>query len=73
MAGVRILKYFTQFSEYTKRRESITPCPYKAGVIILSPECKACEYYAGECITHSMRCRYEDLQENREILPVAHQ
>lgn len=37
-----------------------TPCPYKAGVVILSQECKACEYYGGECITQHMRCKYED-------------
>ena len=36
-----------------------TPCPYKAGVVILSQECKACEFYAGECITQHIRCNHK--------------
>ncbi len=40
--------------------QNTTPCPYKPGVVILSPECKGCEYYDGECITQHMRCKYED-------------
>ncbi len=44
----------------TYQHGKATPCPYKAGVVILSPECKACEYYDGECITQHMRCKYED-------------
>ena len=43
----------------------MTPCPYKPGVTILSPKCRACEYYDGECITQHMRCKYED-REYRE-------
>ena len=37
-----------------------TPCPYGAGVMILSKDCRACRYYDGECVTQHIRCKYED-------------
>lgn len=33
-----------------------TPCPHRHGVFIMSPECKACEHYRGECVTQRMLC-----------------
>ena len=52
---MKILKYL----------HDTTPCPYGAGVMILSKDCRACRYYDGECITQHMRCKYED-REYRE-------
>lgn len=37
-----------------------TPCPYRDGVIILSSECRACKFYAGECVTQHIRCQYNE-------------
>lgn len=62
---MKILSYYSRHDPNSIGREYVTQCPYKPGVTILSPKCRACEYYDGECITQHMRCKYED-REYRE-------
>ncbi len=57
---MKILRYFSRTDHSSIGKEYVTPCPYKPDITILSPKCRSCEYYDGECVTQHIRCNYED-------------